>query len=240
MPDFLLHIMDEVRTYFIQNPEWAEQIKIWTDNKTNILIVDRGRSFTKDFEEHLKKNPKYRVAITDRYDARLCRWADHIWQEWANDDAVLTTTKFPEKTVVRLHGWEAYCLGNLYDKIKWNNCKGVVFVADHIKKRMEKYAPIKKESSIVIFNGVNIDLNCIERYERDWRNIGYAGHINEKKNPFLLIQIIKENPEYVFHLRCEFQDPFWKATFYHELADLKNVVYHGRYEYIKDFWNQIY
>jgi glycosyltransferase involved in cell wall biosynthesis len=63
--------------------------------------------------------------------------------------------------------------------------------------------------------------------------------MNQKKNPFLLLQIIKENPDITFHLRMEHQDPYWKATFDYELKECKNVVYHARYDNLSDFWNQM-
>jgi glycosyltransferase involved in cell wall biosynthesis len=180
------------------------------------------------------------IITSKKYDTRLAMWADYIWAEWANDDAYLASKNHPKKTVIRMHGYEAYTLGKLWNQIKWNDVKKVVFVAKHIQERMiEKVPSIKKENTEVIFNGVDLNKFYIKTKNRDLKNIGYAGYINVKKNPSLLLQIIRKNPDLNFHLRAEHQDAFIQAQFEYELRDCKNVVWHARYKDLNDFWNQM-
>jgi tetratricopeptide (TPR) repeat protein len=143
---------------YLHHEDWIEKLKAWQSNKKNILIIDRGGSFTGDFFRYLAENQdKYNVVLTKQYDVRLCIWADYIWAEWANDDAYLCSRKFPEKTVIRLHGWEAYGLPHLWGQINWNGVKKVVFVAEHIKERMKKLGRIQDDKCTVIHNGVDTD-----------------------------------------------------------------------------------
>jgi glycosyltransferase involved in cell wall biosynthesis len=221
------------------NPDWLKTIQIWKGNKRNILILDKQRSFTKDIFKHFKDIESYNVVYAKTYDERLAKWADNIWCEWADENAVLCSTYFPKKTVIRLHGYEAYILGHLHNQIKWNDVKKIVFVATHIKDMMVKKVGINKDKCVVIHNGVNIDKFFIKNRKRKGNKIGYAGYINEKKNPFLLIQAIKQNPNLEFNLRIDHQSPFWEKTFEYELKDCKNVVYHGRYNDLNDFWNKM-
>ncbi len=54
-----------------------------------------------------------------------------------------------------------------------------------------------------------------------------------------LAKIIKANPSLAFNLRVDWQDPFLKASFDYETKNCKNIVYHGRYKDLNDFWNQM-
>jgi glycosyltransferase involved in cell wall biosynthesis len=223
IPKALAHLRQAYE--MLPNPAWLKRIKELQKGKMKILLIDRGGSFTKDFIKRL--NEKYEAL-----------WADRIWAEWGNDDSMLATTYYPQKTVVRIHGYEAYCLEKLWPRFNWE-CKKVVFVADHIRDRMIDLAGVQADNSLVIHNGVDTEKFYIEKPDRDWQNIGYAGQINTKKNPFLLLQIIKNNPKFMFHLRITHQDPFWIPTFEYELKDCKNVVYHGWYENLSEFWNKM-
>jgi glycosyltransferase involved in cell wall biosynthesis len=224
---------------FFPNEKWAEQIKIWQDGKVNILIIDRGGSFTPDFVEHLKRNNKYNVLVNHRYDTRLATWAHFIWAEWANDDAYLCSKNFPKKTVIRMHGWEAYGLEKLHKQIAWNKCKKTVFVCEHIREKMLEKGVVRPDKTEMIYNGVNTEKFFIKEEKRDPKNVGFAGFLNMKKNPMLLFRIIRKNPDYTFHLRISHQDPYYKAVMDHELKDCKNVVIHDWYNDLSDFWNQM-
>jgi tetratricopeptide (TPR) repeat protein len=237
IPKAIAHL--EQAYSILPNLKWLEQIQEWRDKKINILIIDKQRSFTKEIFEYFKKNKKYNVVYSLSYDVRLCKWADYIWCEWADDNAIMCSNSFPNKTVVRLHGYESYILKGYWNQIKWDKLKKVVFVAEHIKDRMIKEAKLKKDNLVVLHNGVDTNKFYIKKWKRDPMNVGYAGFINEKKNPFLLIQTIKANPDINFHLRVDFQSEFWKATFVYELKDCKNVMYHGRYNNLNDFWNKM-
>lgn len=219
---------------YLPQKEWADKISEWQGSGANVLIIDSIGSFTNEIQDHLKKIG-LNVLRVRGYDPRLCKWADVIWQEWADDNAVIVSQAFPEKCIIRVHGYEAYN-PRLLQAIKWEKLRVVICVAEHIAEMITPYVKRKIE---IIPNGVNVEKFFIKNHERDWKNIGIAGYMNEKKNPALLLKIIKDNPQFIFNLRIDHQSPFWKAEFDRELAQSKNVVYHARYENLNDFWNQM-
>jgi len=215
---------------YLPNESWLDTIKEWSGDKKNILIIDKIGSFTKEFENYLK-DKGYNVVKVKQYDSKLVLWADYIWQEWADDNAILSSQT--GKTVIRIHGYEAYLNKHLFNKISWDKSK-VVFVAKHIQNMMKNYV---NGNGKLIYNGVDIEKFYIKTKKRNEKNIGYAGLMNEKKNPYLLLKIIKENPDWNFHLRIDWQDPFWEVEF--KRHKFKNVIYHGWYDDLNDFWNQM-
>jgi tetratricopeptide (TPR) repeat protein len=222
---------------YLNNEGWLAEIKDLSKDKLNLLVLDHIGSFTKELVEDLRKDDSLNVAFLPRFDSAMGIWADRIFVEWGDENAFESCTKHPQKCVVRIHGYEAYVNQELLKQIKWDKVKKVVFVAEHIRQMLKEIIPLEK--SVVIQNGVNAEKFFVKNDERDKRNVGYAGYINEKKNPYLLLKIIKANPDKIFHLRSDFQSPFWKATFDYELKDCNNVVYHGRYDNLADFWNQM-
>jgi len=218
---------------YVQTPEWDEFVDSMTKKKKNVLIIDSIGSFTKPFVEHFKT--KYNVVTTKKYDRYLAEWADCIWQEWA--DGNLAENICPEKTIVRIHGYEAYTNMRMLQQIEWGKFKSVVFVAQHIRDMFPM--PSLNGQVRVIQNGVDTDKFFIKNSSRDKKNVGIAGYMNVKKNPMRLAKYIKENPNLNFHLRIEWQDPFLKHSFEYEVKDCKNIIAHGRYDDLNDFWNQM-
>lgn len=222
---------------YLDNQGWKDAIAELSKGLPNFLIIDRIGSFTKTFVERLKKTEKFNIVYIKEFDARLVKWADYVFCEWGDIDALKCAETVPEKTVIRIHGYEAYLNRGLLSQIDWTKIKKVIFVAKHIQKMLKDIIPLEK--GIVIPNGVDTEAFSIVKENRDKNNIGYAGYINEKKNPFLLLEIIKENPDKKFNLRVDFQSPFIEETFKFELKGCKNVIYHPRYKNLADFWNQM-
>ena len=230
-----IYYMNRALRYW-QNPEWIAKLNEWNNGKHKILVVDEIGSFTSDFIEHLKANKEYEVIVSHYAGADMISWADRVFVEWGSQQAEILSKQIPERTVIRIHGYEAYT--GACRNIDFSKIRGVIFVAKHIMEMCIERFNISRDKCSVVSNGVNLDKFFITS-ECDNKTIGYAGYMNEKKNPFLLLQLIKENPDYTFHLRIDFQSPFWKDTFDFELADCKNVVYHGRYKDLNDFWNKV-
>jgi glycosyltransferase involved in cell wall biosynthesis len=203
--------------------------------KKKILVIDAIGSFTSDFTKYLE-GKGYEVVKVKEYDHTLEMWADRIWVEWA--DANATRIRHSGKAVIRMHGYEAYINRGLFREINWDVRK-VVFVANHIMQRVMAEVPAVQKNAVMIPNGVDLDKFYIKNKERDENAVGYAGMLNVKKNPMRLARIIKNNPDKVFHLRVEWQDAFLREAFEYETADCKNIVYHGRYDDLNDFWNQV-
>ena len=222
---------------FVPNPAWEKAIKDMSGEKRNVVIFDRIGSFTKDIADGFKKVGCNVVAVRD-YDKTLAEWADIIWQEWADDNAVKSTNEYPAKTILRIHGYEYYLNGQIMSQINFKGCKRVVFVCEHIRDKMIE-AGLPKDNIQLIYNGVNTEKFSIKNVDREPLNIGYAGYLNEKKNPMLLAQIIKDNPKVKFHLRAEFQSPFLESAFKYETKGCKNITWHGRYDELAEFWNKM-
>ena len=218
---------------FVQTPEWEKFIEECSGKKKNILIIDAFGSFTFEIAKSLSE--KYNVLTTKRFDRYLAEWADVIWQEWGDQNLLENTV--PHKTMVRIHGYEAYLNVNILQSIKWETFKNVVFVADHIKDMLPFIT--SKVRSRVIQNGVDTDKFYIKEMNRNKKSIGYAGFLNVKKNPMRLAKYIVDNPDYIFNLRVDWQDAFLKSSFEYETRDCKNIVYHARYGDLNDFWNQM-
>jgi tetratricopeptide (TPR) repeat protein len=214
---------------------WHKELKELGESK-NVLILDSMGSFTGDFEKYMKGRG-YDVIAVKEFTPYLGMWADYIWCEWADRNAT-GIKDFANKTVIRVHGYEAYQNQAIFGQINWE-CKKVVFVAEHIKKMMMGLVPSLNGQCTVISNGVDTDKFYIKERKRDRNNVGYAGFLNGKKNPMRLAKIIKDHPEKVFHLRVDWQDNFLKNAFEYETKKCKNIVYHGRYEDLNDFWNKM-
>ena len=219
---------------YVQTPEWDEFVNECRGGKEkNILFVDAIGSFTQPFIDAFKS--KYNVVVTKRFDRYLAEWADCIWQEWGDGNLMENTC--PEKTIVRIHGYEAYTNMGMLQQIPWEKFKSVVFVAEHIRDMFQ--APSLNGQVRIIQNGVDTEKFYIKNNNRDTKNIGIAGYMNVKKNPLRLANYIKNNPDYTFHLRIEWQDNFLKTAFEFETKDCKNIVTHSRYNDLSDFWNQM-
>jgi glycosyltransferase involved in cell wall biosynthesis len=216
---------------YVNNGTWIDKIKDLSGDKKKVLIVDAIGSFTNDYEKHLK-DKGYEVIKSKTATSELIMWADYIWQEWADKNAQHTMPT--GKTTVRVHGYEAYLNGGVIQQaLAEPRCK-IVYVADHIRRMVGDQG-----KGVVIQNGVDTESFYIKSYDRDPKSIGYAGFLNGKKNPMRLARIIKANPGHNFHLRIDWQDPFLEHSFKYETADCKNIVYHGRYDDLNDFWNQM-
>jgi len=224
---------------YFPSPQWAAEIERMSAGKPNILIVDKIGSFTKKLYGHLERTGIYNIARTQQYNSQLGSWADYIFCEWVDENAIRCSREYPEKTVIRCHGYEYYLLKNVFRSIDFSKIKKIIFVAVHIMNKAVKEFNIPKEKVEMIYNDVDVESFYIKNEDRDPLNIGYVGFINEKKNPYLLCRIIKKNPKFKFHLRVDHQSPFWESAMKYELKDCKNVVYHGRYDDLNDFWNQM-
>ena len=208
---------------------WQEELKELLNDKKNVLIVDHIGSFTNDFKEYME-NKTYNVIKVAEWSNTLAIWADAIFVEWGDVNAC-QIGKFKKKTVIRIHGYEAYLNRHLFGNIPWD-CKQIIYVADHIKEMIG-------QDGTVIPNGVDTDKFWIKEPVRDSSNVGYVGYLNGKKNPMRLAEIIKKNPSMKFNLRVDFQDPFLEESFKYETKKCKNIIYHGRYDDINDFYNQM-
>ena len=119
-------------------------------------------------------------------------WADIVWLEWCWDHAVWATTSGAlggKPCVVRLHSIEA--LQTDYPaRVDWAQVDALVTVGDDIDALVRERFPASAAAGArhVVANG--IDLNRFAPGQPDRRRIGWVGHVEPKKNPMLMLQVM--------------------------------------------------
>ena len=145
----------KVAMSYIENPEWEKKIDELKARKPNLLILDHIGSFTKELINRVRLSEKFNLVVLPEYDARMVQWADYIFCEWGDYNAYRCAKTAAHKTVIRIHGYEAYTNIDLLKKIDWLGVKKVVFVAKHIREMLKELIPL--ERSVFIPNVVDID-----------------------------------------------------------------------------------
>jgi glycosyltransferase involved in cell wall biosynthesis len=139
-------------------------------------------------------------------------WADIVWLEWCWDHAVWATNSeclTGKKCVVRLHSIEA--LQTPFPaNVNWSRVNRLITVGEDIAEVLLSNTPSIKEHlhPIIIPNGIDMDRFALGQGDR--YQIGWAGHLEPKKNPMLLLQIAhtlhRADPRYVVHVAGAFTD----------------------------------
>lgn len=164
------------------------------------------------------------------------RWADICWFEWG-DSLISYASKLQiakeKKIICRIHRYEVFT-ENL-NKIDWRNVDKLVLVTKHLLNLIEQRIPqISKQVEIeIIENGINLDGFNWSNRQKGY-NLAFVGDINYRKNPFLLLQIMKKlvdiNSNYKLFIAGDFTDPLIKLYFNHQIIELKlqnNIVFDG-------------
>ena len=159
--------------------------------------------------------------------------ADIVWCEWGNKNAVtIGDHKSDARKFLRFHAYEAY--SEWIFKIKWDVYEKVIFVAKHIKDRVE--AIVGKIPNAVVIP-VGIKLNGFEvRKERN-NKIAYAGQISRKKGAGELMLLAKSLPDYEFHIAGKYTEDDVADYFNFQKPD--NVFIHP-YSYNLNEWLKDY
>jgi len=163
-------------------------------------------------------------------------WADIVWLEWANEVAIIGTnypSAWTKPIVVRLHGYESL-RNDFLNRINWSVVDDIVFVAYNVRNTAFSNKPdLSKVRNIVIPNGLDL-----KKYRFNSRKKGtklaFAGHLNYKKNPMLMIQILKKlvdlDGNFTLHWAGDIQDDRIWRYLNHILNDMdisKNFVFDG-------------
>ncbi|WP_158248420.1 glycosyltransferase [Petrotoga sp. SL27] len=171
--------------------------KIKKDTKIAFLCLPGLDNFLKDIVETFSLGYDVKLVVsTDANEiTQAIKWADIVWLEWANDLAIFATNKVPEiankKVICRLHGYEAFNV-NVLKKINWNFIDRMIFVADHVREDAYESCPqIKNVPYTMVYNGINLDKFVFNKRAKGKR-ICFSGHVNYKKNPMLIIQILEK------------------------------------------------
>jgi len=162
--------------------------------KQDIYVTSSGGvNFISPLVKEWKKDKK---VILDAKPFRPEIKADIIWCEWANENAInVANYKTDARKFLRLHAYEAYSPYLFH--IKWDKFEKVIFIAEHIKNRVEAVAG-KIPNAVVI--PVGIDVNKYTLRNNYNNKIACAGQISRKKGAGELMLLAKSLPEYEFHL----------------------------------------
>lgn len=196
------------------------------DEGKNILVVDRIGSFTKDIIGHFRatgRNCHVEPFVIDRW----YNWADFVWIEWADQNAIEVGVRASDiPVVVRLHSYEAFT--DIPGAVNWSNIDCLVFVAPHIRDLvLSKWPEIQnKTATAVIPNGIDVDKIPFMPKARG-NKIAYVGYLNEKKNVPLLIECARAYPDYEFHVAGQFQSENLSYWFSDAIQSLPNLWWHG-------------
>lgn len=124
--------------------------------------------------------------------AAAIAWADIVWLEWCWDHAVWATTSGAlggRPCVVRLHSIEA--LQTDYPaRMDWRQVDALVTVGEDIDALVHERFPASAAAGArhVVANG--IDLQRFAPGQPNRTRIGWVGHIEPKKNPMLMLQVM--------------------------------------------------
>lgn len=203
------------------------------------VFVKKGLdSFIDDIIEQLNDAyivKKMIVTTTEQIDKGM-DWADICWFEWCDELVVYGSNNekaIKKKVICRLHRYEVFTDYPL--KVNWKNVDRLLIVSDHLKILLkQRISNIEQLTAITVLkNGVNL-----EKFQYKERtpgfNIAYVGYIHMRKNPVLLLQIMRRlvsiNPRYTLYIAGEFQDSLAKMYWDHQVKELNltnNIVFDG-------------
>jgi glycosyltransferase involved in cell wall biosynthesis/phospholipid N-methyltransferase len=169
-------------------------------------------------------------------------WADICWFEWC-DDLIIYGSKLDiakeRKIICRLHSYEAFT--SYPALVNWNNVDKLIFVAEHLQKFVIENCKVNEESTIVIPGGVNVDRWTFKERNPGY-NIAYAGYVNYKKGPMLLLHTFKalfdSDSRYKLFLAGQYQDPRYSLYFQQMIGELglKNNFFFEGWQTDLDKW----
>ncbi|SDJ12747.1 glycosyltransferase [Paenibacillus naphthalenovorans] len=229
----------EIRSKMTQLKELDPNIR---DKKKLVFFVkEKMDNFINDIIHQLSAEYRTKKIVVTHYpqiDDGM-KWADICWFEWC-DELIIYGSKLQmaqdKKIICRLHSYEAFT--NYPKQVNWASVDHVIFVAEHIKQFvLEQVGQLKQEQTCVIPSG--IDLSKFEFKERQAGfNIAYAGFINYKKGPVLLLhffhKLYTSDNRYKLFIAGEFQEPRYALYFrqmINELGLQHNIIFDG---WVKD------
>lgn len=227
--------------------ENEREIKYYNYDKKIVFFVKKGMdSFLGDIVDNVSRHYNaLKIIVTEYNQIDLAmKWADICWFEWC-DELVVYGSKLDisrkKYILCRLHRYEVFT--DYPKKVFWENVDKLMIVTEHLKKFLNDIMPrINNMVEIVtINNGVNLDKFSFKERTIGF-NIAYVGYIHQRKNPVLLLQIIKKltniDKRYKLYIAGRFQDPLIEEYWYYQINEMKlhdNVVFDG-WQSNMDIW----
>lgn len=106
-----------------------------TNGKPALLVVDRMGQFS-DQVFDIGEKLGYEVKGISEYSYESILWADVIWCDWADENAVYAsnTMRGDRKLIVRCHSYESF--GDVLPQINWANVDAKVTTAPHVARKI--------------------------------------------------------------------------------------------------------
>lgn len=172
-----------------------------------IYFVGSSATFLEPIINHLYDN--YVVRYEEKFNPEHAQNTDLIWCEWADHNAVAVSNfDTTAKKVLRLHAYEAY-----QDWMLKFNVAGfdkVIFVADHIRDYLYNRlsgAGATNGQATVIPNWIDFDrFNVAVDNKSRTKKIAWAGYLDNKKAPTMIMLLARQFPEYEFHVAARYNE----------------------------------
>lgn len=214
-------------------------VKIVENKKKIAFFVKSGMdSFLDDIILGLAKEYEAKKIIVTQYNQidEGMKWADICWFEWC-DELVAYGSKSElskdKKIICRLHRYEIFT--EYPQKVIWQNVDKLIIVTNHLRKLLKaQISDIEEKVDIITINN-GVDLNKYKLIERKTGfNVAYVGYIHQRKNPTILLQIMKklvdENKKYKLYVAGKFQDPLIELYWNYQINKMglsENVIFEG-------------
>lgn len=163
-------------------------------------------------------------------------WADVCWFEWC-DELVVYGSRLPlareKKLICRLHRYEVFT--GVPQQVEWSNVDRLVIVARHLEDLLDMYHPgiTDKVKIEVLENGVDLSRFSFKRRSNGF-NLAMVGYIHSRKNPVLLLHIIRKltdiDKRYKLYIAGQFQEQIIKLYWDYQVRRMgleSNIVFDG-------------
>ncbi|AZV56849.1 methyltransferase domain-containing protein [Clostridium sp. AWRP] len=164
------------------------------------------------------------------------QWADICWFEWC-DELIGYGSKLAiareKKVICRLHRYEVFT--NYPKQVNWDNVDKLIIVTKHLKIFLKAQIPDinSKVDIVIVNNGVNLSKYKFKERKKGF-NIAYIGYIHSRKNPVLVLQIMKaltqKDKRYKLYVAGQFQDGLIKLYWFDQIKKMKleeSVIFQG-------------
>lgn len=160
-------------------PKWSMKMP-WVQGVVKTFSEDYNLTFSN--VPHNKNSP----------DAFLFMWCDKATKDYIN------TKPLPIPIIVVMRRYEFYT--GEWNDIKWDRVDHLFFVNGNFRKAVVEAKPDLEEKSSVVYNIFDPDRFTF-RERGHGRKIAMVGHVNQRKNLSMALQIMAELPnDYELHL----------------------------------------
>jgi len=195
-------------------------------------------------------------SLSDEYETRKCvisqyeqidqamKWADICWFEWC-DELLEYGCKRKEaqakKIICRIHRREVF--SDYPKRIMWEKVDKLIIITGHLLKLLELKVPAvsKLVNIATIHNGVNLSQHPYSLREKGF-NLAYVCNLDARKNPVMMLQIIKKlvliDKRYRLFIAGKFNDQLIKMYFDYQVKAMNledHVIFQGWQNNIADW-----